>query len=211
MSEPAKPRRASISQLVLLLAVAFIAWQGAQAVLTGTIGLPGVYVVSVTGQTPSAVVENPRTKPPELGKAWRKVKDTPASTETKPASPPTSPAPKAEKTEPAFTPPGEDTIKSWFRGTAQEFLGGVDAEGIPLYRFDVWLEMPDDIREHTVSAAYTVDAPSAQPPAQTSKDAKTGFRIRFGGAACAKTIALTLTFADGKSRDVEVEGCSIIN
>lgn len=211
MSEPAKPRRARVSQLLLLLAVAFIAWQGAQAVLTGTIGLPGVYVVNVTGQAPSAVVENPRTKPPELGKAWRKVKDAPSSPVEKQTSPPEPPAPKIETTEPEFTLPGEDTIKSWFRGTAREFVGGVDAEGIPLYRFDVWLEMPDDMREHTVSAAYTVDAPSAQPPAQTSKDAKTGFRIKFGGAACAKTIALTLTFSDGKSRAVEVEGCSIIN
>lgn len=206
MSDPSKPQRARRGQLLLLLVVAVVAWQAAQAMALGVVGIPGVHVIRVTSSPPPKIVQNPSTKSPELGKAWRKVDDTVPPKSEKPMEPPKPEEPKSVSTIPA-----PEIIKGWIRAQAREFVGGVDAEGIPLYRFDIWLEMPDDVKKQAKSVAYVFDAPSAQPPEQSSKDSKNGFRVKFGGAACAKSLAVTVTFADEQMRKVIVDGCEIVN
>ena len=80
-----------------------------------------------------------------------------------------------------------------------------------LYRFDIWLDMPAGLETKPVSVAYVFNAPSAQPGAQASQDVKSGFRVKFGGAACAESVKVTAIFADGESRAVSVDGCNILN
>lgn len=206
MSDPSKPQRARRGQLLLLLVVAIIAWQAAQAIALGVVGIPGVQVIRVSNSPPPKIVQNATTKAPELGKAWRKVDDTVPPKSDTPVEPP-----KPEEPESVSTLPAPEIIEGWIRIQAREFVGGVDAEGIPLYRFDIWLEMPDDIKTQAKSVAYVFDAPSAQPPEQSSENAKNDFRVKFGGAACAKTVVVTVKFADEQTRKVTVDGCEIVN
>lgn len=206
MSDPSKPQRARRGQLLLLLVVAIVAWQAAQAIALGVVGIPGVHVIRVSNPPPAKIVQNPSTKSPELGKAWRKVDETVAPKPETAVEPP-----KPEESKAVSALPAPDIIEGWVRIQAREFVGGVDADGIPLYRFDIWLEMPDEIKTQAKSVAYMFDAPSAQPPEQSSDDSKNNFRVKFGGAACAKTVAVTVTFADEQTRKITVDGCEIVN
>lgn len=138
---------------------------------------------------------------------WQTDADRPSGTaNTRVASIPPQPAPAGR----VDLPSGSD-IGGWIRSAAREFVGGVDADGLPLYRFDLWLDMPDAVRAQVRSVAYEYLAPGAQPPTQSSSDAKNKFRVKFGAAACAEKAKVTLTMADGQQRQVTVDGCRILN
>ncbi len=107
--------------------------------------------------------------------------------------------------------PSRSELRSWVKSNAREFVGGVDADGMPLYRFDLWLEAPEDLRSQVRAVSYAYRAPSAQPPEQSSSDAKNGFRVKFGAASCAEKATVTLTLKDGRERSVTVDGCRILN
>lgn len=107
--------------------------------------------------------------------------------------------------------PGRSDIRGWARSTAREFVGGVDADGMPLYRFDVWLDAPDNMRSQIRSVSYEYRAPSAQPPSQSSSEAGSGFRVKFGAASCAEKAMITVIMNDGQQRSVDVDGCGILN
>lgn len=107
--------------------------------------------------------------------------------------------------------PARSEIRAWARSEAREFVGGVDADGMPLYRFEVWLDAPDDVREQIRSVSYEYRAPSAQPPMQSSSDTGSGFRVRFGAAACAEKAKITVVMRDGQERSADVDGCRILN
>lgn len=206
MEDHGPPKRATWRRLLLLLLTALVAWQAAQALGFGTVGIPGVFLVRLSEPPLGTVPEQKRAKAPELGEAWRRTDDAPAPGAAKVAR---APDPAASASPVAL--PSEETLGSWARAQAREFVGGVDENGNILYRFDVWLEMPEAVRKEAVSVAYAFDAPSATPPEQTSNDASSGFRVKFGGAACAQTVRISMTFADGRTRDAEVDGCKILN
>ncbi len=107
--------------------------------------------------------------------------------------------------------PSESEIRSWVRAEAEEAVGGVGEDGMPLYRFNVWLDAPDETRQKIASVAYNFDAPSATPKEQSSTEKKGGFRVKFGGASCARTMLVTITLDDGRSQMAEVDGCVILN
>lgn len=107
--------------------------------------------------------------------------------------------------------PSRSELRSWVKSNAREFVGGVDADGMPLYRFDLWLDAPEDLRSQMRTVSYAYLAPSAQPPEQSSSDAKSGFRVKFGAASCAEKATVTLTLVDGRERTVTVDGCRILN
>lgn len=107
--------------------------------------------------------------------------------------------------------PGRSEIRGWARSAAREFVGGVDADGMPLYRFDVWLDAPAGVRSQIRSVSYEYRAPSAQPPTQSSTASGDGFRVKFGAAACAEKATITLVMRDGQQRSVDVDGCKILN
>ncbi|GAB4238344.1 MAG: hypothetical protein Kow0032_24730 [Methyloligellaceae bacterium] len=107
--------------------------------------------------------------------------------------------------------PSRSQLRSWLRSEAREFVGGVDEDGLPLYRFDLWIEAPAEARQQVRKITYEYLAPSAQPPQQSSSDPKNGFRVKFGAAACAEKTVVTLVMKDGRERRVSVDGCRILN
>jgi hypothetical protein len=109
---------------------------------------------------------------------------------------------------PVQLPAGGDA-QGWVKSRASAVAGGVDEHGRPLYRFDLWVEPPAEVKQRLVAVAYDFDAPSAEPRTQESTEQQTGFRVRFGGLACADKITLTLKFDDGQQQQVAVDGCKI--
>lgn len=118
--------------------------------------------------------------------------------------------PRQGTSEPVRLPSRSD-VRGWIRSTAREFVGGVDADGLPLYRFDIWLEAPEGVRAQIQQVSYEYLAPSAKPPLQNSNDSKSGFRVKFGAAACAEKARIMLTMNDGNTRKVNVDGCQILH
>lgn len=122
-------------------------------------------------------------------------------------------APRAEsQTQTPTAPlPGPSEVRDWVRSTALEFVGGVDSEGMPLYRFELWLDAPEAARGRIRSVSYEYPAPSAEPREQSSDDAQSGFRVRFAAATCAEEATLTLVMDDGREQTVDFNGCRVLN
>lgn len=107
--------------------------------------------------------------------------------------------------------PTSSQVRDWIRSQAREFVGGVDSEGMPLYRFELWLEAPEAARERIRSVSYEYPAPSADPPEQSSGEAQSGFRVRFAAAACAEQATVRLVMDDGREQTVDFDGCRALN
>lgn len=154
-------------------------------------------------EKPSTAQAEPPDNAPQISLPWQSG-DTGARNETQLAALP------PEASEPVDLP-GRSEIRGWARSAAREFVGGVDADGMPLYRFDVWLDAPENIRAQIRSVTYEYRAPSAKPSAQSSSDTGSGFRVKFGAAACAEKATITVVMKDGQERSVDVNGCRILN
>lgn len=139
---------------------------------------------------------------PERQLPWRIPGET--------AALPPEPAPEPEPSGTGALP-SASAINDWVKSQAWEFLGGVDAQGNILYRFEVWLEAPGGALKNVKSVAYEYDAPSATPKVRETDRADGGFRVRFGSLACAKEITITLTMADGRKQRTKVDGCRVLN
>ena len=128
---------------------------------------------------------------------------------------PVAPAPKAAQAPGAkrtaslqpLTLPSHGQIESWIKGKATE-IRGIKNER-PLIHFELWLEPPKDLKQRLVGVAYEFSSPAVMPQSQASSDEASGFRISAGGLACADEITLTLTFDDGQSEKVTVDGCKL--
>ena len=131
-----------------------------------------------------------------------------------------APAPKAAalETEGAISapqppsaelPPARD-VETWVKGKATQFNSEERGRG-RLFHFELWLEPPAKVKERLVAVAYAFDTPAVMPQAQVSNDQKTGFRVAFGGLACADKVTLTLKFKDGQSQQVAVDGCRLLS
>lgn len=107
--------------------------------------------------------------------------------------------------------PSKSDIRDWLRSQAWEFLGGVDAQGNILYRFEVWLEAPPESLSAIKSVSYEYDAPSATPKTRDSDEVKSGFRARFGSLACSKEVTVTVTMTDGRTLEAVADGCRALN
>lgn len=154
----------------------------------------------VSEQTTPGGQENQERKLP-----WR----IPGETAALPADPPPAPAPAAS--DGAGPLPSASDIDGWVKSQAWEFLGGVDAQGNILYRFEVWLDAPANQLKNVKSVAYDYDAPSATPRTRETDRSEGGFRVRFGSLACAKELTVTLTMADGRKQRAKVDGCRVLN
>lgn len=149
--------------------------------------------------------------PPGLVLPWQGDTATKsASEQPRVANLPPEPEPGSGSGERGVLPSRSD-LRGWLRSEAREFVGGVDADGLPLYRFDVWLDAPEDIKSQMRMVSYEYLAPSAQPPVQSSNDPKNGFRVKFGAAACAEKATVSLVMKDGREQKVTVDGCRILN
>jgi hypothetical protein len=100
-------------------------------------------------------------------------------------------------------------IQAWVKSKAAALAGGVDDRGRALYRFELWVEPPAEVKQRLVSVAYDFGSPSAQPRTQESSEHETGFRVRYGSLSCADKITLTLKFNDGQSQQLAVNGCKL--
>lgn len=113
-----------------------------------------------------------------------------------------TPAPKL----PAAELPQARDVEAWVKGKATQFNSEERGRG-RLFHFELWLEPPAKMKERLVAVAYSFDTPAVMPQAQVSSEQKTGFRVAFGGLACAEKVTLTLKFNDGQSQQVAVDGC----
>lgn len=141
--------------------------------------------------TPPAPVKKPARQPP----SERKVARLPA---------PAAPAGRSAL-------PSKSDIGGWLKSQAWEFIGGVDAQGNILYRFELWLDAPPGVLGDIKQVSYDYDAPSATPKTRSSRKAQGGFRVRFGSMACARKVGVEVTMADGRSRRAVVDGCQALN
>lgn len=107
--------------------------------------------------------------------------------------------------------PSRSDIQDWLRSQAWEFLGGVDAQGNILYRFEVWLDAPRNVLDGIKSVSYVYDAPSATPAQRDSDNSKNGFRARFGSLSCSKSVTVVVTMADGSRQQAVADGCRALN
>ncbi|MGI9382400.1 MAG: hypothetical protein ACR2PO_04540 [Methyloligellaceae bacterium] len=201
----------------LIVGAGVILWQVGQAIALGVLGLPGVYTIALSSRGVSVsdggagagkgdrVTVVPKTA--YRKRLERKADDEPAKAagRQRVARVPPDTAPDG-----ALSLPPKAALKRWLRSSAREFVGGVDEQGNILYRFDIRLEVPDDLRPKVVEVAYDYNAPSVRPRSQASKTAKDGFQVKFGALACAGTMKVTVTFEDGRTQQVEADGCSLL-
>ena len=100
-----------------------------------------------------------------------------------------------------------DEAQSWVRVNKKTFKGANRAR--PMLHFELWLEPPAAMRDRILSVSYEVEAGAVEPRSQQSRERQTGFRVGFGGLGCADSIKLTLRFNDGRSQEVDLDGCNL--
>ena len=118
---------------------------------------------------------------------------------------PSEPAPVVSG-EPAFDL-SASAAGGWVKAKSTQFKGANRAR--PMFHFELWVEPPDAIKRRLIAVAYDVEAGAIQPRAQQSRERQTGFRVGFGGLSCADKITLTLLFDDGRSQEVDIDGCKL--
>jgi len=110
---------------------------------------------------------------------------------------------------PPINLPKGGQVETWMRAKATEIKGADRTR--PLYHFEVWLEPPAAVKRRLVGVSYEFSTPAIMPQSQASSDQASGFRISAGGLACADEITVTLTFDDGQTAKVAVDGCKLLS
>jgi hypothetical protein len=175
---------------------------------------PPVVVDAPKAVLPKPPVRKPVTvRPPAPALEWTTPRiQAPKAQQQKPdiSRLPSQPAPDAGRGRSANSL-SKSEIREWVKSQAWEFLGGVDAKGNILYRFEVWLDAPQKVLSRIDSVVYDYDAPSATPRSRESNQVNGGFRARFGAMACSKDITVTLKMTDGSTRKTKADGCQALN
>ena len=158
-----------------------------------------------------------RAVPPPIGGSASPVTLPWDATEPIPYSRQASLEPGTPSIEPArMAPPDKseataaltaDEAQSWVRANKKTFKGANRAR--PMLHFELWLEPPAAMRARILSVSYDVEAGAVQPRSQQSRERQTGFRVGFGGLGCADRIRLTLRLDDGRSQEVDLDGCNL--
>lgn len=227
MSDPSKDRPRRRWRLWAGLVVVLVLWQAIQGATLGRLGVPGLVELPLGSEgtglletlertrtdtvttvakspPPPRRAPRPKTPPPQGPKKPERQARLPSET-TPPQAPP--PRPTVEP----LTVPSARQLEGWVKSSAREFVGGVDAEGNILYRFDVWLTAPAALAKRIRKVAYVYGGPSATPKSRSSTTRKGGFRVKFGARSCEGPVAVTVTFDTGATRRVSVDGCRILN
>jgi hypothetical protein len=119
-----------------------------------------------------------------------------------------APAPQSVQSAPgaALTQlPSTAAVSTWLKSKMTEVKGEERAR--PLFHVELWLEPPREFKRHLVAVTYDFSTPAINPQSQTSRDPTTGFRVAVGELACVDTITLNLSFDDGRTQAVAVDGC----
>ncbi len=131
--------------------------------------------------------------------------DEPESAAKSAEAPPPS-APQPGLLQPVKLPESRE-VEGWVKTKATEIKG--EDRGRPLFHVELWLEPPEQVKQRLVAVAYDFSTPAVMPQTQISSEKKTGFRVSVGGLACADKITVTLSFNDGQSQQVAVDGCKL--
>jgi len=99
-------------------------------------------------------------------------------------------------------------LAGWVRAKATTFKGSNRAR--PILHFELWVEAPEAFNQLLMAVDYDMGLNAAQPRKQESRDRHSGFRVGFGSLSCADQISLTLTFNDGRSQLLNVDGCALL-
>ena len=119
-------------------------------------------------------------------------------------------APQAQQASVALAElPANGMVAAWVKAKALEIKGEDRAR--PLYHFEFWLDAPEEVRQRLATVSYAFNTPAVRPQFQMSSEKTTGFRVSAGGLACADKITVTLTFKDGRSQQVDVDGCRLLS
>lgn len=129
----------------------------------------------------------------------------PDATASLPVAAPATPRAQAVLAE--LPPSGE--VATWIKAKASEVKGTDRAR--PLYHFEFWLEPPEGMKRRLAAVAYEFNTPAVMPQSQSSSEQTTGFRISAGGLTCADKVTVTLRFRDGRSQQVAVDGCKLVD
>ncbi len=105
--------------------------------------------------------------------------------------------------------PASGEVEAWIKGKATEIKG--DERSRALYHFEYWLEPPADMTGRLAVVAYEFNTPAVMPQSQVSSEQDTGFRILAGGLTCADQVTVTLKFKDGRTQQVSVDGCRLVD
>jgi hypothetical protein len=146
---------------------------------------------------------------------WDAVEPVPYPTEDKPAAAPdataslsaAAPATPRAQAAPAELPAGGEVV-TWVKAKASEVKGTDRAR--PLYHFEFWLEPPEEMKRRLAAVAYEFNTPAVMPQSQSSSEQNTGFRISAGGLTCADKVTVTVRFRDGRTQQVAVDGCKLV-
>ncbi len=104
--------------------------------------------------------------------------------------------------------PASSAIEGWVKAKATEMKAEYRARR--LYHFEFWLDAPDEVKRRLVAVAYSFDTPAVMPQSQISSEKLTGFRVSAGCLVCADKVTVTLKFNDGRSQQVDVDGCKLL-
>jgi hypothetical protein len=105
--------------------------------------------------------------------------------------------------------PASGEVEAWVKAKATEIKG--EERTRPLYHFEYWLEPPEDMKGRLAAVAYEFNTPAVMPQSQVSSEWDTGFRILVGGLTCPDKVTVTLKFNDGRSQQVAVDGCRLVD
>jgi len=125
------------------------------------------------------------------------------------ASLPASPAAGSRPPAAPLELPANRDVENWVKAAATVIKGEDRAR--PLYHFEFWLEPPDQLRRRVVAVVYDFNTPAVMPQSQSSSEQTTGFRVSAGGLTCADKVTVTLRFRDGRSQQVAVDGCKLVD
>jgi len=105
--------------------------------------------------------------------------------------------------------PSNATVQGWVKAKAMELKGEHGAR--PLFHFEFWLDAPEEVKQRLAAVAYEFNTPAVRPQSQISSEKKSGFRISAGGLTCADNVKVTLKFVDGRTQQVQVDGCKLLS
>ncbi|HXG78682.1 MAG TPA: hypothetical protein VNJ31_05010 [Methyloceanibacter sp.] len=105
--------------------------------------------------------------------------------------------------------PSNAAVQGWVKAKAMEIKGADRSRA--LYHFEYWLDAPEDVKARLAAVAYEFNTPAVRPQQQVSSERRSGFRISAGGLTCADNVKVTLTFVDGRTQEVDVDGCKLLS
>ena len=97
-------------------------------------------------------------------------------------------------------PDGTCYLATTKRGAANECIG-------PEYVDRGWVDADLVVGRVLSELPLPHDVKAANMTSERAGD----FRVKFGGAACARTVLVTVTMDDGRSQATNVDGCAILN